>query len=248
MRLPTIAGVIRRRLLLNFRVAPDVIARQLPSPFAPKLQDGHAIAGICLIRLESIRPRGLPRGLGFASENAAHRIAVEWTGEQGRQEGVFIPRRDTSSRINQVAGGRVFPGEHHAARFRVSETAESVSLEMEAEDGGVSVRVAASVSDRLPADSVFASVEDASRFFEPGSLGYSRTHREDRLHGVILKTRTWHVEPLEVQEIHSSYFADTSAFPEGSVAFDHGLIMRNIEHEWHGTPDLYVEGGRTSEG
>ena len=58
MRLPTIAGVIRRRLLLNYRVEPDVLAHQIPAPFVPKLHHGSAIAGICLIRLEAIRPRG----------------------------------------------------------------------------------------------------------------------------------------------------------------------------------------------
>lgn len=243
MQLPTIAGVIRRRLLLNYRVDPGVIARHLPAPFVPKLHKGNAVAGICLIRLEAIRPRGFPRGLGFSSENAAHRIAVQWPGEGGLQEGVFIPRRDSNSLINQLAGGRLFPGDHHAARFKVSESGGSVSLEMVAADGGASVRVSAGVSTQLPADSLFSSVEEASRFFEPGSLGYSLTRRKGTLHGVVLRTKTWRVEPLAVQEVHSSYFSDSTKFPVGSITFDHGLIMRNIEHEWQGTADLYVENG-----
>jgi hypothetical protein len=243
MRLPTIAGVIRRRLLLNFKVDPTVIARQLPAPFAPKLHKGFAVAGICLIRLEAIRPVGLPGGLGFSSENAAHRIAVEWPGQTGKQEGVYIPRRDSNSLINQLAGGRVFPGEHHAARFRVAEAGDSISLQMTATDGGARVEVTAVVAATLPSASVFASVQEASAFFEPGSLGYSATRTKHKLHGVQLRTKTWHVEPLEVQHVYSSYFADLNRFPEGSVTFDHGLIMRNIEHEWHGTADLYVEGG-----
>ena len=60
MRIPVIQGVIRRRLLVNYRVSPEAIARILPAPFRPKLQRGYAIAGICLIRLEQIRPRWLP--------------------------------------------------------------------------------------------------------------------------------------------------------------------------------------------
>jgi hypothetical protein len=76
MRFPRVHGTIRRRLLVNFRVAPDVIQRLLPAPFQPKLHHGRAIAGICLIRLEGIRPRRFPSMLGLSSENAAHRIAV----------------------------------------------------------------------------------------------------------------------------------------------------------------------------
>jgi hypothetical protein len=247
MRLPAVAGVIRRRLLVNYRVDPEVIARHLPPPFLPKLHAGHAIAGICLIRLEQIRPRGLPRGLGVSSENAAHRVAVRWTDETGEREGVFVPRRDSSSLLNQLAGGRLFPGEHNAARFDVTESGGAISLAMTANDGGASVRVDARVADALPPGSVFASVGDASAFFEPGSLGYSASRRSDRLHGVVLRTKTWRVEPLAVERVFSSWFADPSRFPEGSVAFDHGLLMRDIEHEWEGTEDLYVDAPAGSE-
>ena len=54
MKLPTIQGVIRRRLLVNFRVDRNVMQRALPSRFRPKLQAGHAIAGIFPIRPEDI--------------------------------------------------------------------------------------------------------------------------------------------------------------------------------------------------
>ena len=115
-----VRGVIRRRILANYRVDPEVAQRQLPPPFRPKLHRGYAIGGVCLIRLEQVRPAGLPGALGLSSENAAHRIAVEWTDGAGIQrEGVFIPRRDTGSLLNLVGGGRVFPGEHHSARFSV---------------------------------------------------------------------------------------------------------------------------------
>src|SRR6201997_2099537 len=104
MRIPTMRGVIDRRILVNYRVDAAVLAKLLPAPFRPKLVGGFGVAGICLIRLKHIRPRFLPAWLGLSSENAAHRIAVEW--EQGGQtrEGVFIPRRDTSSRLNALAG------------------------------------------------------------------------------------------------------------------------------------------------
>jgi hypothetical protein len=246
VKLPSIEGTIRRRLLLNYRVDPEVISRILPAPFEPKLHRGHAIAGICLIRLEGIRPTGAPRAFGFSSENAAHRIAVTWKSADGPREGVYIPRRDTSSLINQAAGGRVFPGEHHAAEFDVSEDGNNVSLAMSSTDGAVSVRVSASVADALPSTSCFASVREASSFFEPGALGYSATRSGDKLQGVVLKTKTWHIEALNVSSVHSSYFADLARFPEGSAVFDHGLVMRDIAHEWHGAEDLYLDHGASS--
>ncbi len=166
MRIPVIKGMIKRRLLVNFRADPAVVQRILPEPFRPKLHRGHSLVGICLIRLEQIRPAGLPGALGLSSENAAHRIAVEWTDAAGIQrEGVFIPRRDTGSFLNRVAGGRVFPGEHHAARFLVLDIGAHIDFSMRSRDGSVTVRVVGDDIDSLPASSCFSSVVEAFRRF-----------------------------------------------------------------------------------
>ena len=240
MRVPKIHGVIRRRLLVNFRVDADVAQRQLPQPFRPKLHDGRAVAGICLIRLEGIRPKRFPQMFGLSSENAAHRYAVTWTDADGEHEGVYIPRRDSGSLLNQLAGGRLFPGEHHRAHFDVVDTGDRVNLRMTSSDALVSVHVDAAVVPEMPAGSIFSSLAEASAFFEPGSLGYSATADGHRLDGVVLRTYEWKVEPLRIDAVESSYFSDASRFPQGSVTFDCALIMRNIAHEWHSAAEMYV--------
>jgi hypothetical protein len=105
MRIPVIKGTSKRRLLVNFRADPNVVQRLLPQPFRPKIHLGRSLVGICLIRVEQIRPSGLPGILGVSSENAAHRIAVEWKGLMAFTEGVFIPRRDTGALLNRLAVG-----------------------------------------------------------------------------------------------------------------------------------------------
>jgi len=239
VRLPTIQGVIDRRILVNYRVDAEVAARLLPPPFRPKLANGYAMAGICLIRLKQLRPAFVPVPAGIGSENAAHRFAVEWDRDGQRQQGVFIPRRDTSSRLHTLVGGRLFPGEHHHAHFEVSETEDRLRVEFESDDGQARVSVAARVGDGLPADSVFVSVDEASQFFEGGALGYSATHDATRYDGLELRCKTWAVQPLAVDAVRSSYFEDRSKFPEGSAAFDCALLMRGVEHEWHSREDLY---------
>jgi len=241
MKLPAINGVIRRRILVNYRMPPEVIQPLLPRRFRPKLQKGFAIAGICLIRLEEIRIKGLPSLVGISSENAAHRIAVTWEDENGKtQEGVYIPRRDTDSMLNQLAGGRVFPGEHHAAEFKVQDDGERIDLNMTSKDGAVAIQVRARTAKELPADSIFKDAQSASAFFEPGSLGYSATAKGNRLEEIRLKTVTWRVEPMSVEHVHSSFFADKTKLPAGTVQFDCALLMRNIEHEWISEQDLYI--------
>jgi Uncharacterized conserved protein (COG2071) len=242
MRLPIIQGLIRRRLLINFRVDAEVMSRLLPSPFRPKLHNGYAIAGICLIRLEQIRPKWLPHICGISSENAAHRIAVRWDGSSGEsREGVFVPRRDTNSWLNHFAGGRIFPGEHQLADFTVTDDASRISMSIRARDGCMEVQLRAHETDSLPSSSCFESLAESSAYFEGGSLGYSATRDCCRLDGIRLETDVWQVRPLAVEHIESSFFSDRSAFPVGSVVFDHGLIMRDVSHQWHGEVDLFTE-------
>jgi len=238
MRIPTLRGVIDRRLLVNFRVDPNVLARHLPPPFEPKLIHGYAMVGICLIRLKHVRPRFAPSWLGIGSENAAHRAAVQWHDNDVLKEGVFIRRRDTNSRLNAWAGGRLFPGVHHHARFDVSETAEHLSVALQSDDGETRVAVRGRVAARWPTSSVFGSLPEASAFFQAGSLGYSVTADLGIYEGMELRCRTWDVQPLEIEEATSKYYDDAAIFPRGSIEYDCTLLMRGIVHEWHSQKDL----------
>lgn len=241
MNIPVIRGVIDRRILVNYRVDRDVLRRLLPEPFRPKLVDDVGVAGVCLIRLNHIRPTAFPAVVGISSENAAHRIAVEWEEDGQRREGVYIPRRDTSSRLNTILGGRLFPIIQHHARFDVEESDDHYRVVMNSDDGETHVVVEASVAQELPAESVFDSLEAASGFFEKGSVGYAPSLRPGELHALELRSIGWRVQPMTVERVESSFFGDAAVFPVGSVEFDCALLMRTIDHEWHVRPGMATD-------
>ena len=229
MNIPVLTGLIKRRFLINFRINPEVLERFLPEPFQPQLVNGYGIGGICLIRLENIRPKRSPIKCGLNSENAAHRFAVTWPDG----EGVYVPRRDTDSLLSHLTGGRIFPGVHHRAHFDVQEEDEHFEFSMMARDRSTTVTFEGSRAEALPEDSCFSSVQEASDFFENGSIGYSDAHEAGSYDGLQLATESWSVTPLHIEKVASSFLSDKSLFPEGSVTFDHALLMENIEHEWH---------------
>jgi len=232
MKIPKIKGIIDRRILINYQVDKEALINYLPKPFKPKLVNGKGIAGICLIRLKEIRPKGLPSFIGISSENGAHRIAVQWTENGITKEGVYIPRRDTSSRLNSLAGGTIFPGIHHLAEFKVEESNGKYEVSFVSEDNA-SLSIIAKETDTWNDESVFENLSCLSDFFEEGSVGYSPS-KENECDGLELKTDNWKVSLLEVEDVTSSFFEDESIFPKGSVKFDNALLMKDIEHEWIG--------------
>jgi uncharacterized protein DUF2071 len=236
---PTLHGMIDRRMLVNFRVRPDIVREILPRQFRPKLVKGWAMAGVCLIRLKDIRPRGFP--CGFTSENAAHRIAVEWEENGVTCEGVFIPRRDTSSAVQAFAGEQLSLGVHHVAEFEVTEEKGIYQLLMRSRDGAAFIEVHAHRASQIPPTSIFASLDEVSDFFARGSVGYSAARHAGCCNGLELLTSRWEVEPLDVQSVRSSFFEDSKRFPKGTIHFDCALLMRNIEHEWHVLPRMERE-------
>ena len=174
----------------------------------------------------------------MTSENAAHRVAVEWDTPDGSVTGVYIPRRDTSSRLTTLLGGRAFPGWHHRARFRVEERDDSYRVEVSSQDGEVEIVVAAHRAGQVMPGSVFAAIEEASSFFRCAPLGYAPTPKDGAFDGVALDTEDWSIEPLHLDEARSSFFDDHPRFAPGTANLDSAFLMANLDTTWRAQPNL----------
>ena len=238
-----ITGLVEHRLLVNYRADADVVQRLLPSPFRPQLVTGRAVVGICILRLRGLRPDGVPERLGLVTDNAAHRFAVEWDGDDGPQTGVYIERRDTQNVLTVLAGGRLFPGVHHAARFDVAASTDGLHIAMRSRDHQRTVDVDVAVVDQLVGSELFGSTRDASTFFESGSIGWSPGRRDGDLQGVELCTNAWRLQPVDVRALFSSYFGDSERFPAGSIDLDCALLMRNVPVTWRRVPRIRRDDG-----
>jgi hypothetical protein len=255
MKAPALAAVMERRILVNYRVDRELLGSYLPRPFRPALVGGHAVAGICLIRLGRIRPAipalpgltGLP-AIGLRSENAAHRIAVCWDGPDGPVTGVYIPRRDTSSRLAALAGGRLFPGYLHLARFNASEDDRGYRVQVASRDGTVNIEVEAQLARDLPPGSIFTSLEAASGFFRCAPAGYAATPTEGVFDGVELETTGWTLRPLYLDKVASSFFDDRSRFPAGTAEPDSAFLMSGLSTIWRPQPELRADAELRAEG
>lgn len=213
---------LRRRLLISYRVDPEVAASLLPAGFRPRIIDGSAVAGVCVLGLESVRPSWSSSRWGLRSENAAHRIAVEWDGPDGVEQGVFIFERHSSAWHPVLFGGRLFPGVHRRARFRIEESGDRYAFTMEAAGHSLTadVEVVGEWSSTL-----FASIDEASDFYRSGRVGWSPARDRRRVEPVALASDTWKVEGARLHHLRSSFF---EALPAGAAVFDSVVVMRDL--------------------
>jgi hypothetical protein len=216
----------------------------------PQIVGGWAVSGMCLIRLGGTRPLFLPAPLGPGSENAAHRIAVEWDTPDGIAYGVHTPRRDTGSRINALAGGRLFPGRHHLSRFEVRENATDLRIAYidptDATSDDVRVRTAATLSGSR----LFAGLGQASEFFRRGSAGYSVTPDPTRLDGVELHTPAWRPVAVDPARGDGVELHDTARYAVPAGESDGTLPVTPVEpvsvrSTFFDDPDRFPPGSAT---
>ncbi|MBR7836637.1 DUF2071 domain-containing protein [Actinospica durhamensis] len=259
-----IASLIERRLLVNFRLDPEAAARILPAGTRPLLRRGHAVGGICLIRLAGMRRTGgtgtalpsladLAGRFGLRSEIAVHRIATVWDGPDGQESGVYIPRRDTDSRLTTLTAGLFLPGEHHLARFEVQEWPDRVRIGFRSADETTHARIEAQAADRLRGSALFADLDEAARFLREAPDGYAalpdaawdgpdaggqsgsgnpggpEESGSERGEQPRREIRAFSVRPAALIEVSSSYFEDPERFPPGTAEPDSALLVRDLE-------------------
>lgn len=231
MKMASLRGLVDRRILIHFRADPDVLQALLPPPFTPRLFCGHGLAGVCLFRLRQLRPAFLPAELGVTSENAVHRIAVEWRQDGLTHTGSYVLGRHTSSRLNRIVGRPLFSGKQQHARIQYLEDLERVELEMQCEDRGMNLELAAHIAPLLPASSLFRSLPEAAHAFERNPHDVVRIWRGEDGHGMDLKACGWRSLPLAIERIGVSFFDDHERFPTGSCEFDSALLLRGLVHD-----------------
>jgi hypothetical protein len=220
-------GIMARRLLVNWRITPHAAQAALPPNVRPALINGYAVAGLCLVRLEQLRPTGLPAILGLSSENVAARIGIEFDSPTGTQKSVFIFHRDTASPVNYALAHHIGFGLHNYAPIHVTE--KKTRLQIKMKGTWQSFNVDLSDTQRHPGNSAFSSLDNAKDFFRGSEVGYSPSKIPNLYHGAKLRLHSWQLDPMIIHHAYSSFI--DALFPNAAT-LDSAFVMRNIPHTW----------------
>jgi hypothetical protein len=214
-------GPIGCRLVVLYRVAPDALVPLMPEGMRVDPYKGYAVAGLCYTH--RVRGEGPwwsnPPSQG--GDMLSLRILAELDTTSGPRPALWIPRRETSSRLSARFAGALLRGEHHSCR-----------AELEQGDSTLELRVHAGDVEELYLRAELAGGLEGSLFAHPREaeqvLGESRLVRPkspiDALAGesddLGLGTGQVSAEPLLVRELRARPFDDRELFTEGSATFD----------------------------
>lgn len=120
----------------------------------------------------------------------------------------------------------------------MSERPHRLRYRIRTDDDGAHVALDVAVVDAWQPTELFPTFDDIVRFFERGDCGFSCSLRGDRLEGMRLRSLTWQMIPLAVQDVESTFYEATDRFPAGSIGLDGAVLMRGVPHEWHGLNDV----------
>ncbi|MHB0957569.1 MAG: hypothetical protein ACYC0X_26110 [Pirellulaceae bacterium] len=228
MRKLTDCGVVDRRVLILYRVVPEVLSEALPWGVRALEIHGRAVAGIAFARHRMAKSRLLPARL-VSSHTASHFVVVTGSQQSGGRDAALVTRCDCSSRFRLWIGGRPI---YHHARFRVVEERESLELVGDSDDRAMHLSLRAHVVRNLPHGSIFRTPGQAMEFLRACAGELDLT-----LGGAVeMDTsetgRRLRLQPLKVERLESSIFENLRRGALERVEFDSAYWVRDDEFAW----------------
>lgn len=114
---------VRDVLFVHWSVPPAAVRHRLPDTGVTlDTHDGEAWLSIVALRIENLRPRGIPVGLSFPQLNVRTYVTHEG------QPGVYFFSLDADDRIGAVVARRLFRLPYYCADIRVQRRPDSLTF------------------------------------------------------------------------------------------------------------------------
>ena len=235
--IPPVRARLAERLIFNFRLPPEAMARLLPEPWlAPQVVNGFGIASFCMLDLRGITVAPLPTALGLPSISCAPRFGVVDLSASPPQPAVYVTERWSSSAFGSWFTSLGFSAPHPHARATWQRTGDAAQVSVVSRRRGpvVSARVRRAETFRSAA---FESAAAFAAFLAEGVSSYGLSRYPGRLTKVDLHKADNTYTPLAVDELDGPVIREWQA--AGGV-FDSAFRTSGGRYEWtyHGLTDV----------
>lgn len=231
--------IVRNRLdrvvILVYRIPPRIATQVLPPAKAAQHLHGWALGSVVLTHY---RDRTLPllRGKRMGTHWAVHYINTTTSAHQ-RRGGIFVLRRDTSSRLDTWFDR--FPPHcrpHHAV-FCDSSQASRIDMRAVSDDRQFRIMMSGRLVPHVAESSVFVNADHAGAVLQEGLVRLGITCPSNcnpaRRAGPARGRRRCRLVPISVDRVASSLF-DGDGLPNGEAAeFDSAFWTQSLELGWN---------------
>jgi hypothetical protein len=223
--LPTVRARMLERYIVNVRVPPDVLAAELPGCLDPQEVNGFGIVSFCLLDLRRISISPVPPVVGPRSMSCAARYAVL---DEGGAPSVFVPERQTGSRVGAWFTRRGFSAPHGLVDIELSSHPDG-GAEVHVRDDGMPT-LDAWLRPRSSLESLaFSAIDDFAAFLAMGERSYGRSRHDGKLTVLDLHKADAGYEPQTVERIGGSFIEKWKAVG-GEV--DSAFRTTDARYEW----------------
>ena len=220
---PDIRARVVERLIFNFALPPEALARRLPPGLRPAVVHGAAVASFCILDLENVVFGPIPDRMGVRNVNCAHRFAVidESTGEPS----VYVVERNTNSRLGAFLSSLGFPGKHPWVDARIERDVDAWEVTI-GDLFSARARRAASLRSSL-----FPSLEVFAAFLASGVRSYCPAVKPDTLNVVDLHKEEGAYEALEAERVTDRLLSEWLDAPE-TLPIDSAMRNAGGAYRW----------------
>lgn len=221
--------------LVNFRMAPAVLAAVLPTSLQPDLYEGQAFLSVVIADMDRMRPAFLPALFGVTYQQVVYRAVVR----SGDQRGVFFLRSDADNRLMVAMGNLLSFFRFHRARIVRTRGADRHHVDLVTDPSDhADIHATFEPPRQPPTDpdapaSLFPDAAAAQAFLVELYTAFRPSASGETLDRVRIKRGAWHIQLMDAPRARFDFMVGSKAFPGGSTELDSVIYVRDIEYYWH---------------
>ena len=230
-----VRAFFRHSLVLTYALPQELLRPLLTPGLILDTLDSFCFLAIAMVQTESLRPIFFPRALGRNFFLSGYRIFARFRTSAGRTlRGLKILRSDTDSRVMVAFGNALTHYAYRYARVTVSETPESLEIQITTPDGEADVHCLAQIgvpAERVPEGSPFSDLHQARLF--AGPLPFTFDY-EPQTHSIVIiegVRENWAPKPVHVEIFRATFF-DREPFCKARPILANAFHVKHIGYSW----------------
>ncbi len=226
-------------LCINYAVDPEALRPLIPEVFELDLHEGMAYVSLLASRLKSFGMGQVPKALRMNFYQATYRAHVTHTDFRGeKHRGCFFLRCETNSTLmSTVANSLPEFKDHQASTHPILMVRNGDNLIFSVDSGddpGGKVVLVLDLSrelDRMPASSLFSSVEAADDFLVDIHDAFAHESEADEVLYLRLDRGEWNIRIFEPIDAYLGFFSEGPLTPETS-RLDSVFYFTDVPYRW----------------